>query len=126
MDLFRITLDVLLHIEKDIIIGRVLGNSNILDLFYTASNKVSVELKFQAQIMNDDGSVTMSTIQKFTFLSSQTVDIRNGRSNPRTTPEISRVFFLQQNSFNHLFRFGMNIANQKLLRDDEREACSIL
>jgi len=89
-------------------------NSNILDLFYRASNKASVELEFQAKIVNDDGSVTMSTKQKFTFLSSQTVDVINSRSYTRTTPEISRVFFLQQNSFNHLNRFGMDVDVQKL------------
>ncbi len=95
-------------------------NNNISDLFYRGDNKASVELNFQAQTMNDDGSVTMSNIERFTFLSSQTVDTCNGRSYARTTSEISRVFFNQRNSFEHLVNFGMRGVNISKLLSFER------
>jgi hypothetical protein len=91
-------------------------NNNISDLFYRGDNNASVELNFQAQTMNDDGSVTMSNIEMFNFLSSQTVDTCNGRSYARTTSEISRVFFNQKDSFNYLENFGMSgVNNSKLM-----------
>jgi hypothetical protein len=90
------------------------NNSSICDWVFRGDEKASLECNFQAQLMNDDGSVTMSKVEKFTFLSSQTVDVFNNRSYPRTTFQVCTGFFSTQNSFDFLQYFGMDIPNEKL------------
>jgi len=90
------------------------NNGSICDWVFRGDEKASLECNFQAQIMNDDGSVTMSKVEKFTFLSSQTVDVFNNRSYPRTTSQIFAGYFNTQNSFDYLQSFGMDIPNEKL------------
>jgi hypothetical protein len=82
---------------------------NILDLVYRANSKANVELTFQAQIFNDDGSVIMSKTEKFAFFSSPVVYTINTRSYAGNSFELCKAIYNKKNSYDHLYFYGMGI-----------------
>jgi hypothetical protein len=95
--------------------------ANILDWCYRGDPLANLELVCQLRTLNNNGEVSLSREEPFTFYSSETVDVIHGRNYYRRTMQIPGAFFNRLNSFEVLGNFGMpgvNISKLLLFNDN--------
>ncbi len=92
--------------------------SNILDWCYRGDPLANLVLNCQLRTLNDNGEVSLSREEPFTFLSSETIDRIHDQNYPRRNMQIPGVFFNTLNSFGVLQNFGMpgeNVQKQLII-----------
>jgi hypothetical protein len=98
--------------------------ANILDWCYRGDPMANLELVCQLRTLNNNGEVSLSREEPFTFLSSETVDSIHGRDYMRRNMQIPGAFFNKLNSFEVLQNFimtsGVSFLNCNQVRADCR------